>query len=368
VRANHPPRQPSLSSSSIFPAVTAIALAALLASPALIDNAGAQAPEGDAAGELPVLLRSFAEPETPVPPFEDGEFLPREGETIAFLGGTNTFDQQRHPVLETTLYLAWPERKLRVRNLAWQGDTLFHQARPKFFYTAKGDPGAGSSPDSRERTEPGIIFVNFGKIESLDGMDRFPEFLITYARLLDQLSERTRRLVVVLPTPFFPVGPAAKLAGERNATLNKFVVAMREVANQRQLLTVDTFSPLLKKLDPDLSTNGVHLSEAGHNAVAELVADQLEIPSPSGEAATSSIGQSLKQSIERKNYLWNQYYHPTNWAFLYGDRQHVPASRDHIETSKRWLIEEVDALPPLIAETEADIYRYAAEVVNPSKP
>lgn len=332
----------------------------LIAASAFAKTTFAQAPEGDAADELPVLLRSFAEVKTPTPPFEGGEFLPREGETIAFLGGTNTFDQQRHPFLETRFYLAWPERKLRFRNLAWQGDTLYHQARPKYFYTRKGDPLPGSAPDSRERTEPGIIFVNFGKVESLDGMDRFPEFLITYARLLDQLRERSERIVVVLPTPFFPVGPAAKLTASRNVTLGKFAAAMRELASQRALLSIDTFSPLLKSLDPQLSTNGIHLSEAGQAAVAELIADQLKIPAAAGDA-TPAVAQSLSQSIQRKNYLWNQYYHPTNWAFLYGDRQHVPASRDHIETDKRWLVEEVDALPPLIAETEADIYRYAAE-------
>ncbi len=327
----------------------------------------AQAPEGDAADELPVLLRSFAEVKAPTPPFENGEFLPREGETIAFIGGTNTFDQQRHPFLETRCYLAWPERKLRFRNLAWQGDTLYHQARPKYFYTVKGDPLPGSSPDSREPTKPEIVFINFGKVESLDGIDRFPEFLVTYGRLLDQLRARTGRIVVVLPTPFFPVGPASKLTDSRNVILGKFAAGMRELATQRGLLTVDTFSPLLKSLDPHLSTNGIHLSEAGQAAVAKLIAEQLDIPNPGSEAVTPAIEQSLSQSIKRKNFLWNQYYHPTNWAFLYGDRQHVPASRDHIETDKRWLVEEVDALPPLIAETEADIYRYAAEA-NPISP
>jgi len=349
------------------PATILLTTLTLIATLAFAQSMLAQAPEGDAADELPVLLRSFAESKKPAPAFENGEFLPRKGETISFIGGTNTFDQQRHPILETQLYLAWPELKLRFRNLAWQGDTLFHQARPKFFYTVKGDPLPGSEPDSRERTEPGIIFINFGKVESLDGMARFPEFLVTYARLLDQLSERTGRLVVVLPTPFFPAGPAADLAEARNITLNKFVVAMREVATQRGLLIVDTFSPLRKSLDPELSTNGVHLSEAGHRAVAELIAAELKIPASDNQSTPPAIEQSLSQSIKRKNYLWNQYYHPTNWAFLYGDRQHVPASRDHIETSKRWLVEEVDALPPLIAETEADIYRYAAEA-NPTSP
>ena len=77
--------------------------------------------------------------------------------------------------------------------------------------------------------------------------------------------------------------------------------------------------------------------------------------------------QSLIQSIQRKNRLWKQYYHPTNWAFLFGDRQHVPASRDHADTKRRWFLDEIESLPRLIAETESDIQRYAREVAGLSK-
>ncbi len=321
----------------------------------------AQAPEGDAADELPVLMRSFAEVKAPAPPFVNGEFEPMAGETITFLGGTNTFDQQRFPFLEMRMQLAWPERQLRIRNLGWQGDTLYHQARPRFFYTVKGDPQPGSSPDIRERTTPGIILVNFGKMESLDGKQRLPEFLSGYAALLDQLQARSGRIVVVLPTPFFPVGPAAGFARDRNDVLEEFTKGLRQLAEQRGLLVVDTFSPLLKSLDPALSGNGTHLTEAGHAAVAKLIGDQLKIPEVASRELSPAVEQSLTQSIQRKNYLWQQYYHPTNWAFLFGDRQSVPASRDHIDTNKRWLVEEIEALPPLIAETEADIHRYAGQ-------
>lgn len=328
----------------------------------------AQAPEGDAAGELPVLVRSFGQVEAPAPAFANGEFEPMVGETVTFLGGTNTFDQQRFPFLEMRMQLAWPERQLRIRNLGWQGDTLYHQPRPRFFYTVKGDPQPGSSPDIRERTEPGIILVNFGKMESLDGRESLPEFLGSYATLLDELSARTGRIVVVLPTPFFPVGPAAGFAQDRNAVLREFNEGLRQLAEQRGLLIVDTFSPLLNALDPALSGNGTHLTEAGHAAVAKLIGDQLKIPDVASRDFSPAIKQSLKQSIQRKNYLWQQYYHPTNWAFLFGDRQSVPASRDHIDTNKRWLVEEVEALPPLIAETEADIHRYAGQAKALPKP
>ncbi|MEX2581217.1 MAG: GDSL-type esterase/lipase family protein [Verrucomicrobiales bacterium] len=339
---------------------------ALLVSLGSVAASLGQGPGGDAADEAPVLVRSFTAVETPSPPFENGEFAVESGETIAFLGGTNTFDQQRHAHLETRFHLAWPKHRLRFRNLAWQGDTLYHQARPRYFYTVEGDPQPGSSPDNRERIEPGIVFLDFGKVESLDGRESLPRFIAAYAELLDRLQTRTNRLVLVLPTPFFPVGPAADLAKSRNVVLGEFAAAMRGLAEERGLVVVDTFSPLLQSLDPALSSNGIHLTETGHAKVAAIIADQLEIPAGAESEADPAIGQSLDQSIQRKNRLWQQYYRPTNWAFLFGDRQHVPASRDHVDTSKRWLVDEIGSLPPLIAETEADIHRYAAEASAPS--
>ena len=44
--------------------------------------------------EEPVLIRSFAKPEKVVRGFAERKFTPEPGETIAFLGGTNTFEQQ----------------------------------------------------------------------------------------------------------------------------------------------------------------------------------------------------------------------------------------------------------------------------------
>lgn len=317
-----------------------------------------------AADELPVLRRSFAEVDHPAAPFEGGRFEPRPGEVIAFLGGTNTFEQDRYGFVETAFQLAWPDRDLHLRNLAWQGDTLFYQARPRFFYTKEGDPQPGSIPDHRERTAPGIVFICFGKMESMEGHEDLPNFLATYRGLLDQLQPLTGRIVLMAPTPFFPVGPAKIETGSRNERLASYAKGIEELAKERGLLFVDLFAPLRDDADPALSTNGIHLTEAGHRRVAELMAGQLRFPGGAEITGKPAASQSLRQAIARKNHLWQQYYRPTNWAFLFGDRQHVPASRDPVERDQRWFVREVDALPGLIAETEADIHRYAREVAS----
>ena len=60
--------------------------------------------------------------------------------------------------------------------------------------------------------------------------------------------------------------------------------------------------------------------------------------------------EKLRQAIVKKNDIWFRYWRPTNWAFLYGNRQTQPSSRDHKNPGRRWFPEELkDALPHLNA-------------------
>ena len=67
--------------------------------------------------------------------------------------------------------------------------------------------------------------------------------------------------------------------------------------------------------------------------------------------------EPLRQRIQRKNVLWRQHWRPANWSFLYGNRQHVPSSRDHRPGKPRWFPEEVNAIIPLIEQAEEEIWK-----------
>jgi hypothetical protein len=307
-------------------------------------------------GELPPLRRSFAEVTAPVPPFPEGTkgpvFEPRPGETIAWIGGTEIADLDRYGFLEAGMHLAWPELGLRWRNLAWQGDTVYRQARPLYFYTKAGDPQPGSIPDHRERTEPGIVFIAFGKMESLEGTGRLPDFEAAYAKLVDDLLPLTKRIVIVEPAPFFNSGPAGAHPGE----LSAYIAAIERIAAERNLLFIRSGA----EWNAGMSDNGVHLNESGHLTFAYAIRRGIGAHARPGEI----VSPALRDAIARKNLLWKQYYRPTNWAFLFGDRQHVPASRDVEKREERWFVREIDALPGLIAGAEADIQRYAKEATK----
>ncbi len=303
--------------------------------------------------EESVLRRSFAEVAVPVPPFPEGRFEPRPGETVAWIGGTEIVDLDRFGFLEAGMHRAWPDHGLKWRNLAWQGDTVFRQARPMYFYTKKGDPQPGSLPDHRERTEAGIVFLAFGKMESLEGADRVPDFAAAYARILDDLIPLTPRILLVEPTPFFHSGPAAELADRRNEVLSSYIAAIDRIARDRNLRFL---RHPMAEWNAGMSDNGIHLNAVGHQALA------VELLRSLGYGETwKEVTPSLREAIAHKNLLWQQYYRPSNWAFLFGDRQHVPASRDVAKREERWFVREVDAIPGMLAEAEREISRYAKE-------
>ncbi len=282
-------------------------------------------------------------------PPEIGEtYEPRTGEVIALLGGTNVVEEQRTGYFEALLHAAWPEKQLVVRSLAWEADTIDRQQRPQYFYeTEHRDKQPGSTADLRQRVKPDTVMIRFGKMESLEGMEALPKFRTTFEGYLDRLTEITPRIIVVTPTPFFESGPAAALAKERNRVLVAYCLAMVEICEERGLMFADLY-----QFEPDrpYSENGVHLNDAGQRAVAERLVQQLtEQPSP-------DVDERLREAVAWKNQVWYQYFRPTNWAFLYGDRQHVPSSRDHVDSEKRWFPYEIERALPLIAELETQIH------------
>ncbi len=304
------------------------------------------------------LARCFkpAPPETP--PFS-GTFSVRPNETLTLIGGASVHEMQRYGFFETLLQLAFPGQNLKVRNIAWPADTVFRQQRPLYFYTPKGDTKQGSVPDQREKIEAGILVMQFGKLESLESEAGLPAFKDAYAALIDQLKPLTPRIVLASPTPFFNTWPIEEVYAARNTTLEAYVKAIESLAKEKGLLYVDVFHAIDPALAP-LSRDGVQLTEAGQRQTAEALAKGLGVPTDSeksGPLLDSAQAGDVRHWVIRKNSLWHQYYQPTNWAFLFGDRQHVPSSRDHIDTDRRWFVEEVSELPGMIGQAEEEVHK-----------
>ncbi|HYE99662.1 MAG TPA: GDSL-type esterase/lipase family protein, partial [Planctomycetota bacterium] len=271
-------------------------------------------------------------------PFPAGRFVLEPGDTVALLGGENMVGLGEAGHLETTLLLAGP-KELRLRSLAWEGDTVFEQRRDLNF-----------GPWSRylERSGATVLFVQFGAMEALRGGG---DFVASYDRLLGQLRERTKRVVVLSPTRFEKKPPPLPDLSARNADLAKIVEACRATARAHDCLFVDLSGLELPTRD------GVHLTDDGQKAVAREIARQLGIVEPPTETAAV---ETLRSAVREKNRLWFDHWRPMNWAFLEGDRTEQASSRDHVDRALRWFPLEIQDFLPLIRDAETRIEKARA--------
>ncbi|MDF1852149.1 MAG: GDSL-type esterase/lipase family protein [Verrucomicrobiales bacterium] len=300
------------------------------------------------------LLRHFYLPSKTVgPPLLQGSFFdPHEGETLTLMGGADVFRMQDAGYFEAMLQSVFADRSLQVRNIGWSSDTVYRQQRPMFFFTEKGDTREGSVPDRREKIQPGVFLLFFGKMESLEGEEALPAFEETYRELLSGLRKFSQRIVVVSPISFPAKGPATEMAGQRNEVLKKYAEASRRAAEDSGAVFFD-----LEDFESShFESNGMYLSESGHLELATRLVHSLGIG--------PEWNDEVLAKVLEKNRLWDQYYRPTNWAFLYGDRQHVPSSRDHVDNNKRWFEEELKKIPGLIAKKETEIWKLAEGVAR----
>jgi len=320
--------------------------------------------------EAPPLLRPLERPTSPVPGFSGG-FRINDQQTIVILGGTNAWASGGHGYLETLLTAAHPRHRLRIRNMAWQADTVHRQQRPRNFYGAS-KPGYGER-DGRRKTRADIVFFWMGQAESLRGPRKVDAFARAYAGHLDQIGSYTARVVLVTPVPFLdPLSVGIDVA-ERNRSLALYVDAIKRIGDERGLPVVDLFSAFRSAHAGDAwSQNGVHLTASGHWFAATAIAGRLGLArrvSPikldgAGETLQPVAAESLRRSIVGKNELWSRYWRPTNWAFLYGNRQSQPSSRDHRNRSRRWFPEELPPLLDQINQADATVHRMASRMAS----
>jgi hypothetical protein len=295
------------------------------------------------------LVRPLAKPAKPVPAFANG-FALKGDQSLVIIGNANAADCQYHGQLEMLLASAHPGQRLRLRNMAWPADTIYTQQRPRnFFATYK--PGYGEK-DRRPHIAADVIFVWFGQIESLEGTARLNDFTKAYGELLTELSTYTGRLVLVTPVPAGdPLGLGLDVK-QRNTTMARYAAAIRKLARNRNLPVVDLFNALKGK---HATTDGLALSPFGHQLAAATFAAQLNLPAP-----RNLWSGPLRKSILKKNALWRQYWLPTNWAFLYGNRQQTASSRSHLNSGYRWFPEEIQSILPELEKLENAITQEAA--------
>jgi len=295
-----------------------------------------------------VILNPLAPPVSEPKAFAE-RFEIESDQNIVIFGGANAAECNRNGWLETRLVTAFPQHKIQFRNLAWPTDTVFEQWRPRNFFSS-ANPEYGEK-DGRAPIHADIAFLWFGQMESLSGEAKLNDFKAAYESLIDEVSAHTGRIVLVTPAPFSDPLDLGFNLEKRNADLEKYAAVIRKIATNRKLLIADLTRDLKSK---SISNDGALLSEKGHTLAAEEIALNLKF-----FYRLPPHTDYIRESIQKKNALWRQYWMPSNWAFLYGNRQTQPSSRDHANPKKRWFPEEIKATLSKIEKLEDDIHSVA---------
>lgn len=226
---------------------------------------------------------------------ESPKFELRDGDRVAFLGGTFVAREAERGYLETALTSAVPQAAVTFRNLGTSGDDVWARVR-----------GYNEQLGLVRALKPTLLFLAYGTRESFAGEAGLPEFIAQYEKLLDDLSPLKCRLVFFTPpqyeTPRRPLADTCR----HNPTLAKYAQAIRELAARRGGWLVDLFdrteattlnqagtaSPPISGPDPPrgfhevdgvwkslpLTENGRHLSSYGYLRTSRIVLQALKLP------------------------------------------------------------------------------------------
>ncbi len=296
----------------------------------------------------------------------DGNFDLKRTDVVAFIGGESVVQQGETGHLESILATAFPGRGIRLRNLGWEGDTVFEQPRDLNF------PGIRAQ---LERVKATVVFAQLGRAESLAGRAGLEAFAAAYGRLCDELAKQTPRIVLLTPAPFEkPADPRLPDLSARNADLAAYAAATVELAKRRGYACADVFTRMAAPRNSGgaLTEDGRRAASRGLAAEALAVAAELKLKTSTGVTDAGAWDtpalEAVRQAVVARNKLWFDYSRPMNWAFLGGDRMSTASSRDPKDLNVRIFPQELEKFVPLIEQADAKIEELANAVkTDPSK-
>ncbi len=151
-----------------------------------------------------------------------------DGDRVVFLGGT-IFDRDRlYGEIETSLSERFLGRRVTFRNIGWDGDTVFGDARAGGRRGAVfGDAAEGFSKMLQhvQMVDPTLLFVAYGAVEAHAGPNGLISFTTGLEHLLTKLQARDRRIVLLTPLRILGEGvpqrlKAASQVDQLNLNLN----------------------------------------------------------------------------------------------------------------------------------------------------
>ena len=236
-----------------------------------------------------------------------------------FYGNSFVERLQEDGTFEAYLQIAAAGQNLQFRSLAYAGDEVDFRVRPARFgnhlnYLVK------QWPCSR-------VILFFGMNEAFGGkagQSNFKKNLETYLAIIKDRHPNCE-LILVSPTAVQDLQiPGLPKAEQRNSDIADYTEIMRVAALNSNARFIDIFSTskkLYEKSEQQLTTNGMHLNQAGVRSIAKILAMKLSSKDLVDKIDKSSLGfESLRRLVSRKAYETAMAYHPANGIHYYGLR------------------------------------------------
>ena len=221
----------------------------------------------------------------------------RDGDRVAFIGGTFIEREQRYGYLETALTIANPDKTITFRNLGWSGDTIGGVSRSGF-----DPPEAGFKQlvDQVNAVKPTVIVVGYGANEAFAGKAGLDAFVKGLERVVTALKPLNARYIYLAPLKQENLGAPLPNPEKHNKDIEIYSKGIEEFAKKHG---AEFF-----KLDPlgtqeasgrgsRLTDNGVHLTALGYwwlaNRLATLSQTSAELRKPKVLLKITDTGLAL---------------------------------------------------------------------------
>src|SRR5690606_24936674 len=246
------------------------------------------------------------------------ELDPEAGSTIVFIGNTFAERLQEHNYFETLLYKSFPDRRLRVRNLAWSADEVNLRPRPMNF---------GALDEHLRQQKAGIIIAGFGLNEAFDGPDSLDTFAENLKALLSHLQQQryndsgTPQVILISPVSHEDLGGFLPDPSAHNRNLKVYVAEMRKIARRLDVPFTDRYEPTaeLEEGSDSLTINGIDLDDRGYREVGQMMARALGLPKDTWTGDRHS--QRLREAVKKKNQHFFYRFKAQNGEYIYGRRR-----------------------------------------------
>ncbi|MDO8944054.1 MAG: GDSL-type esterase/lipase family protein, partial [Desulfobacterales bacterium] len=191
-------------------------------------------------------------------PVARAEVYLNPGATILFYGNSMVERLCEQGELEAWIQLAYPERKLHFRSLAWTGDEVGYRLRPEGYEE--------HLKTLLKQWPANVLVIGYGMNEAFGGAAGLDDFRSQLDTHLDQLERQHPGAKFVLLSPTLAeAGVPGQDSAARNRDIAAYAQVIGEAARTRGAIYVDLTrgNPEAQaRLGGPLTVNGLHLSDA----------------------------------------------------------------------------------------------------------